>query len=195
MRWWPAIVAVVGTAAIGGCGGGETAAKPSRPAATPADTLARCSQPIALSFGEQISPETGEHGVMLRLTNRGAASCTLLGHPTVRLSADGRRLPFRFVHGAGYYTQGSPKPVRIAPRRSAYVLVAKYRCDGETIATADEISIRLPQMPHALRLAFPTTLLGGSYLSYCGASSGPDARDPGNVVTLSPVRSAGHRFG
>ena len=131
-------------------------------------------------------PMTGEHAVMFALTNRGPVTCTLSGYPQVVLyDAGGAALPFRYARGGGaYVTSRKPVTVVLARGASAYVLVAKYRCDLGVARNATTIRLILPAARGAAfagREAVATR--GAAGLSYC--RGGP--RDPGQVIAVSPV--------
>jgi len=113
---------------IAGCSSGIGAARHARAAIR----IRRCpARALVLHPGTYVSPATGEHAVMYALTNRGPAACTLKGYPRVVLTeATGAVLPFRYAKGGGAYaTSARPVTVVLAHGASAYVLVAKYRCD------------------------------------------------------------------
>jgi hypothetical protein len=129
---------------------------------------------------------TGEHAVMYALTNRGPVTCTLSGYPKVVLyDAGGAALPFRYAEGGGaYVTSRKPVTVVLARGASAYVLVAKYRCDLGIARNAATIQLILPAArggAFAGREAVGTA--GAAGLSYCRGGQ----RDPGQVVAVSPV--------
>ena len=186
-----ASLAVIGCASAGGAylSSAAPAARPmSKTASAPPSAQAmRCRAGVLdLRPGAYVSPMTGEHAVMYALTNRGSVTCTLDGYPQVALySAQGIALPFRYTKGGGTYTtHNKPATVVLAPGASAYVLVAKYRCDLGTVRTAATIQLTVPAagpIPFVGREA-----VGGSGslgLSYC--RGGPD--DPGQVVAVSPI--------
>jgi len=147
----------------------------------------RCAaRALVLRPGAFVVPMTGEHAVMYVLTNRGPVACTLSGYPQVVLyDAEGAALPFRYARGGGaYVTSRRPAPVALARGASAYVLVAKYRCDLGIVRTATAIRLTLPGArgaAFAMREAVAST--GAEGLSYCRGGQ----HDPGQVVTISPV--------
>jgi Protein of unknown function (DUF4232) len=192
-------VAVLVALMAGGCGSGtgarpasagQRSSSPAVGAARPATAEAgvpRCAaRALVLRPGAFVVPMTGEHAVMYALTNRGQVTCILSGYPKVVLyDAGGAALPFRYAHGGGaYVTSGRPVTVVLARGASAYVLVAKYRCDLGVVRTATAIRLTLPTANGAAfagREAVATA--GAAGLSYC--RGGP--RDPGQVVAISPV--------
>jgi hypothetical protein len=196
--------AVIGASLLGACGNRAAASTPAaatsqqpsvagRPALAPAGsaTAPPCrAAAIALGYGPRLSPATGEHGVYYALRNRGPVSCALAGYPDVALyTASGARLPFRYTRGRGpYVTSVPPVTIVLAPRASAYVLVAKYRCDLGIRADAATIRITLPAPRRAVLsgAAFPSPGAGVMVLSYCRGGSA----DPGQVVAVSPIERA-----
>jgi hypothetical protein len=168
------------------------AARPKGVPAVPATQRCR-SASIALSLGEQISPETGEHGIIVRLTNHGPP-CSLAGYPRVAFYEGRRRLPFRVVRGGRYGTGGTPRRVRLRRGGHAYFIAAKYRCDGQTLHGATAARVRLPRMTVLLRLEGLGGGPGVSDVSYCRAYSGPSRADPGNLINLSPISTRAHLF-
>ena len=147
----------------------------------------RCAaRALVLRPGAFVVPMTGEHAVMYALTNRGPVACTLSGYPQVVLyDAEGAALPFRYDKGGGaYVTSSKPAPVVLARGASAYVLVAKYRCDLGIVRNATAIRLALPGArgaAFAVREAVVST--GAEGLSYCHGGQ----HDPGQVVAVSPV--------
>jgi len=158
---------------------------PTSPVATaPPTTQAvvatiRC-QPSALrmGIGPPVSPETGEHPLLLTLTNEGPRSCYLDGYPGVSLyDAKNVLLPLSYQRH-GYQTIGpAPQRVDIAPGSAAFVMVSKYRCDSGDIDTA--VSLRL--IPPDDTTSMAVSIQGQTDLSYCGPG------DPGSELDISPV--------
>ncbi len=151
------------------------------PAAVTAAGLPRCpARSLALRLGPFVSLMTGEEATLYTLTNRGSGACTLRGYPRVVLyDARGARLPFRYASGGGeYVTPARPVTVVLARGASAYVLVAKYRCDTGIARSA--AAMRL-----TLAAAHGATFAGRqpTGLPYC--RGGP--QDPGQTITVSPV--------
>ena len=168
---------------IAGCSGGTSTAQHSRPATG----IGRCpARALVLHPGTYVSPMTGEHAVMYALTNRGPAACTLQGYPQVVLTgAAGAVLPFRYAEGGGgYVTSARPVTVILAHGASAYILVAKYRCDLGIADNATTIKLTLPTT-HGAAMAWREAIgISGSMgLSYCRGGQ----HDPGQLVTVSPV--------
>jgi hypothetical protein len=132
---------------------------------------------------------TGEHGDFYALVNRGPSACTLAGYPDVTLyDANGAPLPFHYSRGHGpYVTAASPVTVTLRVGASAWVLVAKYRCDIGIAEVATTIRIALPGAQHtALTGRASSDSAGVSALSYCRGG----VNDPGQTVAISPIESA-----
>jgi hypothetical protein len=186
-----ASLAVVGCASAGGAhlASAAPAARPmSKTASAPPSAQAmRCRAGVlGLRPGAYVSPMTGEHAVMYALTNRGSVTCTLDGYPRVVLySARGVALPFRYTNGGGAHaTHNKPATVALAPGASAYVLVAKYRCDLGTVRTAATIQLTVPAAGGVTFAGREAAGGSGSVgLSYC--RGGRD--DPGQIVAVSPI--------
>ena len=168
---------------IAGCSSGIGAAWHARAAIR----IARCpGRALVLHPGTYVSPMTGEHAVMYALTNRGPAACTLKGYPQVVLAdANGAVLPFRYAKGGGaYVTSARPVTVVLARGASAYVLVAKYRCDLGIETNAATIRLTLPTTHGAALVKGEAVGITGSMgLSYCRGGQ----HDPGRLVAISPV--------
>jgi hypothetical protein len=131
---------------------------------------------------------TGEHGGYYALVNVGRTACTLDGYPRVALTDNaGAILPFRYVHhGSIYVTKAAPRKVLLPPGASAFVLVAKYRCDIGDSRAAAAIRLTLPGLAGpAMTLRFSPGLPGDADLSYCKGS--PDG--PGQIVGVSPIET------
>jgi Protein of unknown function (DUF4232) len=212
MRQSVTAMAVLVALVAGGCGGGTGVAHRARPASAeqrPSSAAGAAARPatetgvprcaaraLVLRPGAFVVPMTGEHAVMFALTNRGPVACTLSGYPQVVLyDAGGAALPFRYARGGAlpfhyasgggaYVTSRKPAPVALAHGASAYVLVAKYRCDLGIVRTATAIRLTLPGargVAFAAREAVAST--GAMGLSYCRGGR----HDPGQVVAVSPV--------
>jgi hypothetical protein len=139
-----------------------------------------------LGYGPQVSPATGEHGDTYLLTNRGPSACTLAGYPGITLYApDGARLPFHYLHGhSQYVTSAHPRTVVLPPGTSAYVLVAKFRCDLGDDQDAATIRITIPGPGHgAVTARAASNASGVSALFYC--RGGPNG--PGQIIAVSPI--------
>jgi hypothetical protein len=142
---------------------------------------------LALRPAPFASPMTGEHADSFMLTNHGSAACTVSGYPQVTLyDARGVAVPFRYARGSGaYVTAKKPATVTLPPGKSAYVLVAKYRCDlgAADDVTAIRLTLRARQGP-AFSGREPVGG-GAAGLSYCKGGR----EDPGQLVTVSPVEA------
>ena len=183
-----ALIGTVLASAVGCAGSGASAGPGQRP---PAACAARS---LVLRPGPGVAPMTGEHAVLYVLANRGRQACTVRGYPHVTLyDADGRVLPFRYSDGGGaYVTSRRPATVVLAPAGTAYVLVAKYRCDLGAARDAAAVGLALPvgrgQVPAARE---PAGVAGPAGLSWC--RGGPD--DPGQLVTVSPLEPTAQAAG
>ena len=83
----------------------------------------------ALSIGEgtRTSPMTGEHGVVLSVTNQGPTAGRLLGYPRVDLmTSQEKTLPFKYTNHSQYVISRPPEPVELPAGGEAWVLVAKH---------------------------------------------------------------------
>ncbi len=161
---------------------GDPKTADARPAQ--AGRLARCEpQSLRLAFAGRLSPQTGEHGIEIRLTNRGAA-CQVVGFPMVRLYAGSTALPFIVERNGRYIAPAPQRHVLLRPGNHAYVLLAKYRCDGRTAAQASALGVTLPGGGPALRLALPRS---AGFGDYCASSAHEPA--PGNRVGVSALRA------
>jgi hypothetical protein len=97
----------------------------------------------------------------------------------------GFSLPVHYIHGhSQYVTNAPPGTVFLAPGASAYILVAKYRCDlgDDQDATTVRITIPGPQ-PGAVTGRAVSNDAGISALTYC--RGGPN--DPGQFIAVSPI--------
>jgi Protein of unknown function (DUF4232) len=144
---------------------------------------------LALGYGPDLSPMTGEHGDFYALINRGASACTLAGRPDITLyDANGVPLPFHYSRRhSPYVTAAAPVTVTVRPGESAWVLVAKYRCDAGTGPDATTIRITLPGAQHAVLTGRAASGDAGvSALSYCRGG----VNDPGQTVAVSPIEPA-----
>jgi len=135
---------------------------------------------FAISLGPEISPPTGQHPLAFRLDNRGAA-CLLHGYPAVSLfDGRGHVLPFAMRNGGDQVvTSRLPGNVRVERGGSVWIVLDKYRCDLQEVASAHSIRVRLPGTERADRVgrAIPRWL----GIGYCGKG------DPGSIVYVSPV--------
>lgn len=148
------------------------------PAGGSSSAAAGCQ--LAMSQGGGYSERTGQHTLELVLTNRGSSTCVLDGYPLVEfVDAAGRRLPFVISHrGDQMIRPQSPRMVRIAPGRKAYVAVNKYRCDGSELQRPVRVHL-VP--PGASPLSWLSLKIVGVGFGWCGRG------DPGSVVSVSPV--------
>ena len=94
-----------------------------------------------------------------------------------------RLLPFKAVWGGRYGTGGKPRTVLLHTGERASFIVAKYRCDAGIAANATQVRVYPPNTTKQLRLR----LRPEKAMSYCRAFHGPDRKDPGNTINISPV--------
>jgi hypothetical protein len=179
--WVRSVAAVLGLlGALGGCGAGVA----HRAVIAAAGVgVGQCrSAELTISLGPAISPMTGERGAEYTLTNRSAHRCLLDGRPQVLLERGKRRVPFTIRPGNGnYVSTAGPRPVVLAPGRSAFFLIAKYRCDGQTAAVADRLVVHV-----AAGRALMVVGQGAAF-AYCRPFSANPREDPGNVVEVSAI--------
>lgn len=176
------LMLLLGACATSQVGSGPATGKADGPASGPASCLAAH---LALRYGPALSPMTGEHGVLYALVNRGRTACRLAGYPGITIyDAAGTPMKFRYTHHSEYLSPAAPRPVTLRPGASAYLLVAKYRCDLGVVSNAVRIRLTLPG-PDKVALAGRVAAdgLGVSELSYC--RGGPN--DPGQTVGVSPI--------
>jgi hypothetical protein len=143
---------------------------------------------LALRPGPFASPMTGEHADSFMLANHGSAACTVSGYPQVTLyDSHGVAVPFRYARGSGaYVTAKKPASVTLPPGKSAYVLVAKYRCDLGSADDATAIQLTLRAVGRGPAFSGREPVGGGAAgLSYCKGGR----EDPGQLVTVSPVEA------
>jgi hypothetical protein len=131
--------------------------------------------------------ETGEHAEMFVLRNISRQSCTLDGYPAVTFKAQALVLPFVYRDGGGYVRTGAPTMVVLRPSHQAYVLVAKYRCDGQDEHGANRIVMTAAGGSGRLTLALALDQFGVGQYEYCKRYPGDARIDPGNYVDVSPV--------
>jgi hypothetical protein len=133
---------------------------------------------LRMDIGPPVSPETGEHPLLLTLTNEGPGACYLDGYPGITLyDAKTALLPLSYQRH-GYQTIGpAPRRVDIAPGSAAFVMVSKYRCDSRDLDTA--VSLHL--IPPDDTTSMAVSIQGQTDLSYCGPG------DPGSELDISPV--------
>lgn len=154
---------------------------------TTTTTASTCSPAqITARHGQRVGGATGERAMLITLTNRGTRRCLLEGYPRVRLLTSAGtilNLP-QFAQTLDYVTSARPRPVLLDVGATAYVLVAKYRCDIGDLKEAAAARITLPgtAADTALRVVMGSTSPG---LALC--KGGPT--DPGNVINVTPVES------
>lgn len=163
--------------------GSDTATPPAQSRA-----VQQCAgSELGLRPGPLISPMTGEHADSFMLTNRGSAPCAISGYPQVVLyNSRGVALPFRYARGGGaYVTAKKPSAVTLGPGKSAYVLVAKYRCDLGIADDATTIRLTLTARQGQAFSGHEPIGTGVAGLSYCDGGR----VDPGQLVTVAPIEA------
>ncbi len=136
---------------------------------------------LAVSIGPWISEATEQHTLALRLTQRGSGACTLDGFPRVILSDARGPIRFRIRHtGDQMISARPPRPVRLHPGVTAYLLLNKNACVAGSYRSATRIEIETPSNGAAsftfpARMPFPWRIP-----DFCTV-----AGDPGRVITVS----------
>ena len=185
------IAAVLVSLAAAGCQ--DAAPSSSGTVARPALALAssavrQCAASVlALRPGPEASPMTGEHADSFIVTNHGSVACTASGYPQVTLyDSRGVAMPFRYARGGGAYVTAKAGNRHAPPGKSAYVLVAKYRCDlgNADDATAIRLTLRAGQGP-AFSRRVPRRRGRGRAVVLQGWPGGPGA----TRVTVSPIEA------
>lgn len=164
---------------------------PASPSSASSASRARPAHPcpaaaLGIRQGPRLSPETGEHGVIIAVDSVSSIPCTVTGYPTVTLlNPAGSRVPFSYLAGKGQYvTHRPPRPVILGAGKLAYFLVAKYRCDAGVAERATAMTLALPGQ--GTIASVPTSWLRGTF-DLCTGGTTPD---PGNTVMLSPFEPA-----
>jgi hypothetical protein len=177
VKWLP--VAAGALLSVVGCGDSQPASAKSASDAVRPTPCAGAH--LRISKGAQVSAATGQNPLSAVLTNRSGKPCVVKGYPTlVFLDAHGKRLPFRVSHrGDQVVTSDPPVAVRVLPRRSAFFVLNKYRCDLGNLEVARKLRVALPGVYASSRLtmAIPTYPV----IAYCGRN------DPGSLITVSPI--------
>ncbi len=162
---------------------GSAASTGSRPDLT----VRRCLlSGLRLSVASQADSGTGEHDDLIVITNATDTRCRMAGYPHIALETD--RGPLSFVYADGgwpYVTTSKPRSVILVDRQSAYFLVAKYRCDIGSLATANRVRVSLPHITWSAILQL--TRPGVHQLDYCRCYQADQRIDPGNRITVSPI--------
>jgi Domain of unknown function (DUF4232) len=169
-----AVVPVVAVAWAAGCGGTQEAA------------LCEPSQ-MKLSYGEAISPATGQNPRSFLLTNMGSKPCLLHGYPTVAVLDKHGRIPFPIYHGGDMMVSARPpKVVRFASHHSVLFVLNKYRCDLGTRRAGTMVRVGLPGLRVSEHLI--VTIPFYPTLGYCGNDTTQNLA--ASRLTVSPVVAA-----
>jgi hypothetical protein len=139
--------------------------------------------------GRRVSGETGEHAMLIALTNTGSVECMLQGRPGVRLvSRAGGVLNLPQVASDQYLAAATPKLVLLRAGTTAYVMLAKYRCDLGDLERAARLQLTLPGKGAGPSLS---VAVADADLSVC--NGGPT--DPGNSIAVTPIEASLNHFG
>jgi hypothetical protein len=124
--------------------------------------------------------------VTYAVRNTGARNCSLEGYPTVDLY-DPRLMPFVYDNtrpGGPFLSTSAPTRVELAAHSQAYFQVAKYRCDLGESTFATSMRVTLPDSAGAFRVDLSPAMTPSRSLWWCTGQT----HDPGNVVSVSPIR-------
>lgn len=174
-----------------GAGATTAVAVTSRPTNASVAQSARTSPALAcrpvhirVGLGPPVSAATGEHAFILTFTNEGMLPCYLEGYVQPDLvAASGAILHLTRVRVDQYVTHARPRRVLLGTHRSAYVEVAKYRCDLRDELTAASVRFNLSLLGHSW--LFEVAL--GKYLDMSVCQGGPS--DPGNSFAVTPFEA------
>jgi hypothetical protein len=140
---------------------------------------------FAITVGPYVSEATGQHTLALRLENRGSVTCVLDGYPRAALYDATGAIPFVVKNGGDQMiTSDPPKPIKIPPDGTAFVVINKYRCDSGGLRGTRQIKISSDSRASGnASIAFdePYTIpMPYRIPDYCGKG------DPGSTLTVSP---------
>jgi Domain of unknown function (DUF4232) len=126
-----------------------------------------------------ISEPTGQHTLTFRFRYHGSRPCSLYGYPSVAFYDRRGKIPFAIWHrGDQVVTSRKPTRVVVGPRKAAFVVVNKYRCDLGEVRAALTLRLGFPRARPRERFAIAVRPRG--WIAYCGLG------DPGSGVTVSP---------
>jgi hypothetical protein len=171
-RFLVAVVPVVAVSWAAGCGGGQETAQACRTAQ------------MRLSYGEAISPATGQNPRSFVLTNEGSKPCLLQGYPTVAVFDKQGRIPFPIYHGGDMMVSSRPpKVVRVEPHHAVLFVLNKYRCDLGARRAGTTVRVGLPglRISELLTVAIPFYPV----LGYCGNETRLNLA--WSMLTVSPI--------
>ena len=129
---------------------------------------------------------SGEHELTFALRSTGSRDCSLEGYPTVQLD-DPRPMPFGYdnSHPSGpFLSMAPPARVVLAAHELVYLQVVKYRCDLGESSFATRLRVTLPDAAGAFVVALSPPMTPSRSLWWCTGQ----AHDPGNMVSVSPIR-------
>jgi hypothetical protein len=156
---------------------------------TPQPPTGSCKdRTLSVSYQPDDFQATGDRGQAYRITNGGSTDCFIEGYPHVAMrDRSGAVVPFKYTDGQSQYvTSRQPERVTLQPGQSAYVGIAKYRCDPGSTDTATTLDLVLPGQRATVSVTSPTQTGVAPTYEYC--KGGPT--DPGNTVAISPVELA-----
>jgi hypothetical protein len=132
-----------------------------------------------------ISPATGEHGLILVFRDD-AAACVLRGRPRLTFRDDkGVVVPLEVNKSNDYVRSIPDTTVRLTHGRSAFVLLAKYRCDLGDAQVAKVAQIRLRHVHGMMKVHVQSV-----DLARCEGSP----HGPGQSIAVSPFVSDTREF-
>lgn len=134
------------------------------------------------------SEPTEQSTAPLEVTRIGSQSCTLRGYPRiVLLGAHGHKLDFPYSHhGDLVVAARPPRVVRVTGGGSAFFLLNKNSCVSRERTAARWLRVRLPGVSGQMALRLPRYPI----LGYCPIKFPNGARDPGRMITVSPIVSS-----
>jgi len=177
------ILVVVATLLSPALGAGASKTKSKSTTTTIKHSLECTSAQLSFAGPGYLSPQTGEHGFTITLTNVSTTSCQVHGYPSLRFyTSAGRLLTFGLKHKSQYFRTTTPRVVTLSPRSHAYFVVAKYRCDLRDRYVSKFFYV-LPLYTSGSPWVGHLSGSGVSQMDYCaGPSTGP-----GQILNVSPV--------
>jgi hypothetical protein len=177
------VLVVVATLLSPALGAGASKKPKSTTTTTIKHSLECTSAQLSFAGPGYLSPQTGEHGFTITLTNVSPTSCQVHGYPSLRFyTSAGRLLTFGLRHKSEYFRTTTPRIVTLASHAHAYFVVAKYRCDLRNRYVSTFFYI-LPLYTSGSPWVGHLSGNGVSQMDYCaGPSTGP-----GQILNVSPV--------
>ena len=146
-----------------------------------ADGASSCAGVVVRVSRMEVSEPTGDHTVVLVVSNRGSGVCILRGYPRIALLDNrGRELTFTYRGRDERAARLRPNTVRLPRGGRAFFALDKWRCDGAgtTVATTVFVRVLLPGARHWVRARIPFE----RQLPYCPS-------DGEGWVIVSPLTS------